>query len=173
MSLRALATSALALPGIAGSALADAPRDRPELSYRFSHYREDDVASHKVTAGATTERYVINSHQFRYATPFGERMDLNFDLLYESMSGASPIRIDPAPISGVELVMSGATIEETRVDVLAGANYYFDNGRAGGSFGVSHENDYLAVNLGIDGETHLNDKNTTLLGGLGMSFDTI
>ena len=172
-ALRALATSALALPGLAGSSLADAPRERPEASYRYSYYGEADVADYKVQPGSTTERFEVQSHQLHYGTPFGKRMDLDFNLLYESMSGASPIYIQPAQGGGTELVMSGATIEDSRVDVLGSANYYFDSGRAGASLGVSHENDYLAVNIGADGEKQLNDKNTTLLGGIGMSFDQI
>lgn len=172
-ALRALATSALALPGIAGSAWADSPRERPELSYRYSWYKEDDTAQYKLAPGATTERMEVQSHQLHYGTPFTKRTDLDFNLMYESLSGASPIRIDPAPGGGEQLIMSGATIEEERVDFLASGSYYLDNGRAGAGIGVSSENDYLAVNLGFDGEIHVNDKNTTLLGGVSMSFDEI
>ena len=53
-ALRALVTSALSLPGIANQALADAPRERDEASYRFSYYKEDRTSSNKVPAPSTT-----------------------------------------------------------------------------------------------------------------------
>jgi hypothetical protein len=41
------------------------------------------------------------------------------------------------------------------------------------SGGVSFENDYLAINGGLGGELDLNEKNTTLSSGFGVSIDQI
>jgi len=88
------------------------------------------------------------------------------------MSGASPMYVAPTA-SGPVNVMSGATIEEARTDVLGKGSYYFDSGRMGLATGISSENDYFSFNLGLDGETHFFDKMTTLLAGGAASFDTI
>jgi hypothetical protein len=69
--------------------------------------------------------------------------------------------------------MSGATIDDTRTDALLNFNRYYENARVGYSVGYSTENDYNAINLGFDGETHFNDGNTTLSGGIGISLDEI
>ena len=171
-ALRALASSALALPGLASSSWANAPAERPEAHARYSRYVEDDLPGHRIAGGNTSERYTIDTLQFHYGTPWGKRSDLDFNLVFETMSGASPITVQPGP-QGNQVVMSGATIEEERIDISAGSNYYFDSGRGGARFGVSTENDYLAINLGFDGERNVNDDMTTLLGGVGMSFDSI
>ena len=70
--------------------------------------------------------------------------------------------------------MSGPTIEDTAQRLPAeGRTTTSSNARLGLAGGYSTENDYSAINFGFDGETHFNEKNTTLSGGLGMSFDEI
>ena len=168
-ALRALATSALALPGVSSPARADAPPERAELRGGYSLYREDDLPGHRVEGGQASERYAIDILQLEFRTPLGARSDVGVNFVWETMSGASPISVSTAN----RVVMSGATIEEERIDVRGDANYYFDEGRLGGSFGVSTENDYLAVSLGVDGSRNVNGGATTLLGGLAMSFDEV
>jgi hypothetical protein len=170
--LRALTSSALALPGLAGSAHADAPEGRYSGSYAFSLYREDDLPASKLSTGSP-ERYTIDSHQFKVEGPIGGRSDLGLAVTYETMSGASPWYVAPGADGRPVQVMSGATIEEQRVDALATGNYYFDNARAGLSGGFSVENDYTSVNGGVEGETHFWEKNGTLTGGLGFSYDMV
>lgn len=168
-ALQALASGALALPGLSGVAWADAPPERPEADARYSRYWEDDLPGHRVAGGNASERYTIDVFQFQYATPFGARSDLGLNFVWESMSGASPISVDTSN----RVVMSGATIEEERLDFRGGGNYYFDEGRVGGSIGYSTENDYDAVSLAVDGSRNVNNGATTLLGGLAMSFDDV
>ncbi|MEE9279624.1 MAG: DUF3570 domain-containing protein, partial [Myxococcota bacterium] len=95
------------------------------------------------------------------------------DVVHETMSGASPQYVVPDAAGAPVQVMSGASISDERNDLLVSLNRYFDNGRLGFSTGFSSENDYAAINLGMDGETHFNEGNTTLSGGVGMSYDTI
>jgi hypothetical protein len=170
--LQALTSSALALPGLADDATADAPEGRYVGSYSFSLYAEDDLPSGKLSAGST-ERYEIETHQFRLLGPVGGRMDAALDFTYETMSGASPWYVEQGPNGKPIQVMSGATIEEERFDTSLSGNYYFDNARAGLNGGFSIENDYRAINGGIDGETHFREGNVTLSSGLGFSYDTI
>jgi hypothetical protein len=56
---------------------------------------------------------------------------------------------------------------------LIAGDYYFERGKATLGGGVSSENDYLAFNGSLGGEREFNDKNTTLSGGVGASFDSI
>jgi hypothetical protein len=70
-------------------------------------------------------------------------------------------------------VMTGATIDDKRTDVLLEGKYFMDRGQASASGGVSFENDYFAINGGLGGELDLNEKNTTLSSGFGFSIDSI
>jgi len=173
-ALHALTTSALALPGIAGSASAATPISEYTAEYGYSQYREDALPSSKVAPGQERERYEIDIHQLRLAAPLGQRMDVTLDLSHETMSGASPWYVDFDQQSGrVVQVMSGATIDDRRTDALLQGTYYFDRSTAALSGGFSIEKDYRAFNVGIEGTREFNEKNTTLSGGLGASFDQI
>ena len=171
-ALRALTTSALALPGIAGSSSADTPITEYSADYAFSRYSEDDLSSSKVAQGQDTERYEVDIHQLRMAMPLGDRADLALDFSYESMSGASPwyvIEEDGKPVQ----VMSAATIDDDRTDLLARGTYYFDRSTASLAGGFSIEKDYLSINAGVEGTREFNEKNTTLSAGLSGSYDDV
>lgn len=171
--LRALVGGALALPGLAGGARADTPIERPASDYSFRFYAEEPLPEAKAASGnPTRERYEIQMHQFHLEAPAAERSDLSLDLVYETMSGASPWFVTNEGGSAVQ-VMSGASIREERTDALVSGNYYFDRAKLGASAGISTENDYFSWNLGSSGEMSFNDKNTTLSAGAGFSDDRI
>lgn len=170
-TLAALTSSALALSGIAGSAAADAPTDRYSSDYSFSYYKEDSLPSSKVAPGSTKSRYEIETHQFQMSAPIFERMDLNLNVLYESMSGATPWFVEEGDDGKPVEVMSGATVSEKRTDAKLSTSYYFDNAKVTGSSGFSIENDYTSFGSGLAAETHFNEKRTTLGGALGFSLD--
>jgi hypothetical protein len=69
--------------------------------------------------------------------------------------------------------MTGATIDDKRTDALLEGTFYMDRGLASASGGVSFEKDYFAVNGGLGGQLDLNEKNTTLSSGVGVSIDSI
>jgi hypothetical protein len=174
--LQALTTSTMALPGLAGSAAADTPIDQVTAEYSFSHYSEDSISSSKVASG-DTDRYEIDVHQFRLAAPVTDRIDLALDVAHETMSGATPWYINAPNIAAGEtdprVVMTGASVDDARTDALIKGTYYLDRGTAALSTGISIEDDYLAFNGGIEGSRNFNEKNTTLSGGLGFSYDQI
>jgi len=116
--LAALSSSALALPGMAGPAAADSPIDRPIANYAFSYYGEDPIPFANWNGTGSRERYDIFSHQFNVISPITRRMDGSVDIVYESMSGASPWYVDELQLQA----MSGATIEESRIDALFALN---------------------------------------------------
>ncbi len=163
----------MALSGPAASAWADSPINGVEADYHYSTYSEDDLDTSKGLAGGETSRYEIQMHQFSLRAPVGERWDVGIDMVHETMSGASPQYVVPDAAGKPIQVMSGASIDDQRNDLLVKWNRYFDNGRLGLSSGYSSENDYRAINLGVDGETHFNEGNTTLSVGLGTSVDAI
>jgi len=172
-TLQALTTSALALGSLARIAAADTPTDEIYTSYSFSRYNEDDLDRSKTLPLADTARYEIDTQQVLLSAPLGDRMDFALELTHETMSGASPWYTVPDAAGAPVQVMSGATIEDERNDAQLQVNYYLDNARLGFASGYSTENDYDAISGAFDFETHFNEKNTTLSGGIGLSFDTI
>jgi len=174
--LGAITHSALALPGLsglAGRASAESAPLEVRSDYRFSRYAEDGIDGSKVETG-DTDRYEIDIHQLQLEMPIGDRFGLGVELAYETMSGATPWYIVPGdPGEDPMQVMTGATVDEQRTDALVTGSWYLDRSVASLSGGVSVENDYLAVNLGVSGERQYNEKNTTLSAGIGGSYDMI
>ena len=184
-AIHALTASAMALPGLAGTARAESPVEETTIENEYSYYREDNIRPKKVIfppngPAPERDRMEIHSYQFRLSTPMTERSDLDVAGTFETLSGASPWYVLPDdPNDGIDRggrpvqVMSGATIDENRGDLLGTGNYYFDQGKVSGSLGFSIENDYYSVNLGTGADYSFNDKNTTLSMGVGGSFDWI
>jgi len=160
---------------------ADSPVQETSARYAFSYYKEDNLGPGKfLNAGGTgsRERYEIFAHQFNLLTPLTSRIDASFDLVFETMSGASPWWVEPNPALPLTdqsflQVMSGATIFDERFDGQITVNHYFDRGKATLSGGVSSEKDYLSGNFGFAAERNYNDKNTTHSIAFGYSWDTI
>ena len=172
-ALRALTSSALALLGAAGKASADTAIDHYEASYSFSTYSEDKLDSSKTIPNGERERYTIYTQQASLAAPVTEWLDMSMLITHETMSGASPWYTTRDAAGTPIQIMSGATIKDARNDLSLHGNYYTDEGRLGFGGGYSKENDFSSMSFNTDGELHFNEKNTTLSGGLGSSFDTI
>ncbi len=168
----ALTTGALALPGLAGSASAEEV-ETLTLSFQPSLYLEDDLKGSKSSSGEDEERYEIQSYQFQLKTPFTRRSDVSIDVLHERMSGASPWFVERDLNGDPVQVMSGATIEDERTDILAKYNYNLDNGGFSVAGGISTERDYFSGNGSFGASFDFNDNNTTITTGLGFSFDTL
>lgn len=172
--LQALTTSTLALPGVAA---AETPSEQISAEYSFSRYTEKDLKATQVTLGSETSRYEIDIHQLRLAAPITDRIDLAVDVAYETMTGATPWYVAPPNLQAGEdtprVQMTGASIDDQRTDVLLNGTYYLDRGTASLATGVSIEDDYRAYNGAISTTRDYNEKNTTLSGGLGFSYDQI
>ncbi len=173
-SLAALAAAAATLPAQAESQ----PTDEV-FAYRFSQYQEADAPRER-TFTPVTERYSIDIHQFRYARPLAEDWYLNTEFQYETMSGASPMQTYENTDGQSVLLMSGASINETRYDVKVAPKRYFSgamngqiDGTLGGNLALSKENDYQSIALGADGSLELFAKHTTLMASLSMSMDEL
>lgn len=164
-ALSALTQAALALPGVAGASM--------QADYLFSHYKEDDIPRSQLQTNATAERYEIQSHMFRLVAPLGENT-AGLNLTYETMSGASPWYVQPDPTTGKPLqAMSGASIREERVDLQGTWSMPIAPFSTAFSLGYSNEDDYEAVNGGVELELEDKERGLTWTGGLGYSDDTL
>ncbi len=185
-TLETLTKSALALPGLAGLAPvahADAPTDAWQADFSGSWYKEADISDYNCAGElcGSNERFSIQAYQLNVLAPVTSQIDVSVDLTFETMSGASPWYVLPAfdapgvddPSGRPVAAMTGATIEDQRVDGQFSVNHYFDRGRLSMSGGFSTENDYGSGNFGFSAERSYNDKNTTLAGSMAFSWDTI
>lgn len=163
----ALSAAALAIPSQAEVA----PTDET-LSYRYTSYQEADSPRER-TFTNETGRYQIDVHQFGYRTPLADDWYLASEFQYETMSGASPTQTYKNDEGQSTLTMSGASIEEQRVDIKLAPKRYFDHGTAGGLLALSTENDYQSIAVGLDGSLDIFNKHTTLIGSMSVSNDVL
>jgi hypothetical protein len=170
-TILALTSSALLLPGYQ-YAKADAPPEFTELGVRYSKYEEDDINSGKAFGGAS-ERYEIDIAQFHLLAPVSDDWSLALDVQYEDMSGASPWFVGESADGVHKVIMSGASIEDSRTDVSVTTRYYYDRGNAGFNYTRSEENDYESDAIGVDASFNSSDNLTSYSAALSISDDTI
>ncbi|MFA5939671.1 MAG: DUF3570 domain-containing protein [Sinimarinibacterium sp.] len=163
-SLSALTAAALALPGLAQAEL--------QTDYLYSHYEEGDLPGGRAASGQSSERYTIDSHLFRVVAPFDDQA-LTVNATYETMSGASPWWVQPDANGRPVQVMSGASIEEERFDVQGAWTLPLADLDWSVALGYSTEDDYEAINGGIEGAYALQNGQLTVSGGLGYSYDQL
>ncbi len=171
-TLLALASAAMALPGMSTQARADSPPEVTTLGYRYSLYREDDIEPGKLASGSG-ERYDINIHQFSLGTALGDDWGLAVNYQQESLTGASPFGSSAGTDGQPKVVMTGASIEELRRDLNVSARRYFDYSQLGMALGYSAEDDYTAYSVSADGQTTSEDRLNTWGLGLTVSDDTL
>ena len=170
--LNILTRAAMALPALAQLANADAPSQKTEIGYRYSQYEEDKLNQADILSGSN-ERYSVDNQQFRLVTPIASDMSLSVDATYETMSGASAYGTALDGQGEHKLVMSGASIKDTRSDVQASIRKNNENNATTLSGGYSHEDDYVSYNVGIEGEWSAPDRRSTWSGGLEYSQDSV
>ena len=165
--LVALTTAAMSLPAFAATQPAEST-----LSVGVSNYQEGDIPQHLVVGG-DNRRYDIDIRQFRLLTPVGRHWSLGLDVSKETMSGASPwgtvLDSDGQPA----LIMSGATIRDSRTETSVTATRYGEDHSIALTLTRSEEDDYEATAPSLSGEWTFNDALTTLSAGLSYSTDDI
>ena len=172
-ALFALTASALSLPIYAPAVQAGVDTNI-QTGYRYSRYREDDLAADKAASGTTQSRYEVDSHQFELVYPYAEQMGFSTDVIYETMSGASPWYSTPAASGNKAVqVMSGATIKDQRVALDLHTHLYQQDSKETFTLGVNHERDYLSFSGGVEGEWSFDEQRRTLSGGVGYSHDQL
>ena len=171
-TLLALTSSALLLPAYQG-VKADAPPEFAELGVRYSKYEEDDTQAGRTSTGKSSERYEIDIAQFHLLAPVSDDWSVALDVQWEDMSGASPWFVGLGLDGDPTVVMSGASIEDTRTDVSVTTRYYYDRGNAGFNYTHSNEDDYESDAVGLDGSFNSVDGLTTYSAAISASFDDL
>jgi len=171
-TLVALTSSAFLLPAYQ-SAIADAPPEFTEIGTRYSKYKEDDISAKKAFGGRS-ERYDIDVAQFYLLAPVSDDWSVALDVSWEDMSGASPWFVgESIEADDAKVIMSGASIEDTRTEVSVTTRYYFDSGNAGFNYTYSDEDDYESKALSLDGSINSEDGLTTYSAAVSASDDDI
>ena len=170
-TLVALTSSAMLLPVYQG-ARADAPPDYTELGLRYSSYKEDDTRDSK-TFGGSSERMEVDVAQFHLLAPVADNWAVALDVSWEDMSGASPWFVGESASGDPKVIMSGASIEDTRTEVSVTTRYYYDRGNAGFNYTWSDEDDYQSDAIGLDGAINSADGMTTYSAAISASHDEI
>jgi len=163
----ALSGAAIALPAFSASQPAETT-----VSLKASTYKESDVSDSSVLSGSD-DRYDIDIGQFRLVAPAGRHWSFDLGVSRESMSGASPWATLLGASGEPGLIMSGATIHESRTETNLTVTRHGD--RSSFSFGLSqsNEDDYEARALSIGGEWDFNNRLSTLSLGFSYSSDDI
>ena len=148
--MKRLSGPLLALPAYqTGTALADAPPAFTEVGLRYTHYSEDSIDQDAVIFGAT-DRYDIDVTQLWIEAPLGASWSVALDVQNDYQTGASPWFVGAQQNGEPGVIMSGASIQDNRVEVGVTTRYFWADGNAG--FAVSHsdEDDYEATALAFD-----------------------
>ena len=173
-ALAALYSAAFTLPiynKVAHSA--GTPDNSPSINVRVSQYDEDRLSNGDFSGIGDRERYDIDVGQIRVVYPINDTMQITVDSAYEKMSGASPWFIVPDANGDPVQVMSGATIDDRRFDFNAKLDIFKGNYTITPNIGISTEKDYDSIFGGISVARELENKRTTLRGGISASFDQV
>lgn len=186
--LAALATAAMALPGLVPQARAAMPIENMGFDIDYSYYEE---------GGANRMKVEVEQATFR--TPLLNQFDFTINGVRDAISGASPIFNTPCqntPSGGpsknikggssvpsgrnctgalgkTRQIMSAETISDIRDGVDMKLNYYHGDTTVGLGGGVSKEHDYNSDFVNFDLRQELNNKLTTVAFGYGYSSDVV
>ena len=173
-ALAALTTAAMALPGISPTVKAGVAVNEPKLSFAYTRYDEDSIPSGDSDPSAgERDRYEIDVAQIQFLYPLNDKWQITSGFVYDDMSGSSPWFVRPDANGDPLVVMSGATIDDTRYDFSVGAEYFGETFTIAPSIGYSTEKDYKAISGGVEVEYEFPNKATSLRGGIAVSFDEI
>ena len=148
--MKRLGRPLLALPAYqAIPAIADAPPTFTEVGVRYTHYAEDSIDPDAVIFGAT-DRYDIDITQLWIEAPVGASWSVALDVQNDYQTGASPWFVGAQENGEPGVIMSGASIQDNRVEVGVTTRYFWADGNAGFSASHSDEDDYEATALAFD-----------------------
>ena len=155
----ALLAAALALPGIVPAvAIAQTAPDAGVFELKYLDYRDWQPGA---------DRMSVRSPSFYVLKPLSDTLALEAALVYDSMSGASPIYFNT--LSGA----SGVGITEYRTAGDVKLTRYFDGAAVGVGGAVSSERDYLSRGFSVDARVYSADRNRTWAFGFGGAADLI
>jgi hypothetical protein len=158
-STGALLAAALALPGILpATALAQLAPDPGLIALKYLDYRDWQPGA---------DRMRVRSPSFYARKPLSDSLQAEGSIVYDSISGASPLYHN---------TLSGASrlgVTDYRTAGNAKLTKYFDPVAVGVGAAVSSERDYLSRALSLDVRVSSDDRNRTLAFGIGGASDRI
>jgi hypothetical protein len=155
----ALIAAALALPGmLPGASLAQSAPDEGVIALRYYDYRDWQ---------AGTDRISVRSPSLYALVPLSDTLTVEGSLVYDSVSGASPLYHDA--VSGA----SGRGIGDYRTAADAKLTRYFGASAIAVGAAYSHEQDYLSRAASVEWRTWSADRNRTFAIGIGAAKDRI
>jgi len=171
--LRSLGRTLAVLPAYqAIPAWSDAPPAFTEVGLRYSRYSEDSIAQDKVILG-DRDRYDIDVTQLWIEAPVGSAWSVALDVQNDYQTGASPwfVGINQEGQPGV--IMSGASIQDNRVEVGVTTRYFWADGNAGFNVTHSDEDDYEAIAMALDASWNTSGDARTWTVAVSSSRDTV
>ena len=155
----ALLAAALALPGmVPAAAIAQTAPEAGIFEVKYLDYRDWQPGA---------DRMSVRSPSFYVLKPLSDTLALEAALVYDSMSGASPLYFNT--LSGASGV--GVTDYRTAGDIRV--TRYFDGAAIGVGGAVSSERDYLSRAFALDARVSTADRNRTWAFGFGGAADVI
>jgi hypothetical protein len=154
----ALLTAAMALPGIAPVAHAQSAPTDGVVALRYLDYRDWQPGVSRMT---------VRSPSLYVLKPLPDQTTIEGSLVYDSMSGASPLYHNT--VSGA----SGLGITDYRTAGDVKVTRWFDRFAIGVGGAASSERDYLSRAGSLDVRLFSEDRNTTLAFGVGGASDRI
>jgi hypothetical protein len=154
-----LLSAALALPGMLPCAVAaqSAP-DQSVIALKYFDYRDWQPGA---------DRMSVRSPSLYVLRPLSDDLALEGTVVYDSMSGASPLAFNT--LSGA----SGLGVTDYRTAGDVKVTKYFDLFALGFGGAYSHERDYISRALSVEARTWTADKNRTFAFGLAGTSDAI
>ena len=154
-----LLSAALALPGVLPAhALAQSAPEQSVVSLRYLDYRDWQPGADRMT---------VRSPSLYMLKPLSESLALEGTVVYDAMSGASPIAFNT--LSGA----SGLGVTDYRTAGDVKLTKWLDRYAIGIAAAYSHERDYISRAGGLEFRTWTDDRNTTLALGVGFAHDHI
>ena len=154
-----LFAAALALPGmLPASALAQSAPDEGVIALRYYDYRDWQPGA---------ERISVQSPYLYALVPLSDSLALEGSLVYDSVSGASPLFHDT--LSGA----SGHGIGDYREAGDARLTKYLHDGSIAVGAAYSHEQDYISRAASVEWRRWTVDRNRTYAIGFGAARDRI
>ena len=151
---------------------ADAPPAFTEVGLRYSRYSEDSLGADKWIFGSRG-RYDIDITQFWIEGPIGANWSVALDIQNDYQTGASPWFVGAQQNGEPGVIMSGASIEDNRLEVGVTTRYFWADGNAGFTASHSDEDDYAATSLAMDASWNTDDDSRTWSASLSSSEDTL
>jgi hypothetical protein len=135
-------------------------RSENQAAYRYENYHEE--------AG----RISVETHALTFGLQPAESLGVKGEIIYDSISGATPTGSPPIPGSGSDQVPL-AKLTDTRRAGNLGLDWHWGRQTLSPQVAYSKESDYESIGLALSQAIEFNQKNTILRFGVAHDFDEV